>query len=105
MPVVDKGAKMTGDWVVAVATIIAVIFGGFVTYFFDRYRATRRSLRFVIGDAERISEGLRKHGNFIEIKIGDNIIENLNVATVTVKNDSNVPLENITFDLVIPGIH
>jgi hypothetical protein len=102
----QRGRAMPhGDWVTAIASIIAVIVGGFVTYLFDRYRATRKALRFVLQPPERISEGLKRHGTFIEIKIGENIIENLNVATVTVKNVSNVQLENVSFDMVVPGNH
>ncbi len=96
---------MHGDWVTAIASIIAAVLGCFITYVFDRYRATKKSLRFIVRPPERISQELKRHGTFIEVKIGDAILKNLNVATVTVRNASNVPLENISFDLVFPGDH
>ena len=96
---------MHGDWVAAIAGIVAAVIGSLLTYSFDRYRATKKSLRFIIRRPERISQELKKHGTFIEVKIGNAILKNLNVATVTVKNASNVPLENISFDLVFPGNH
>jgi len=92
-----------GDWVVAIASIIAAIVGGIVIFLFERLRAARRSLRFVIQPTEHISDELRKHGDFIELKVNGSSVAERNMTQITVKNASNVPLENIFFDLLYPG--
>ena len=77
---------MLGDWVVAIFRVVAAIVGGAVIFLFDRYRATRRSLRFVVQTPQAISRGLRAHGTFLEIKVGDRVLGELNVTSVSVKN-------------------
>jgi len=91
-----------GDWVVAIASVVAAVVGGTVI---ERYRATRKLLRFVVQPPQAVSEGLRSHGTFLEIKIGDRILRELNVASVSVKNAGNVQLEQIAFEIILPGPH
>jgi hypothetical protein len=94
-----------GDWVVAIASVVAAIIGGVVIFLFDRYRAARRVVRFVIETPQAVSQSLRSHGSFFEIKVGDRILQELNVASVTVKNAGNVPLDDVSFDVIVPGAH
>src|SRR6202795_1259511 len=93
-----------GDWVVAIASVVAAIVGGVVIFLFDRHRATRRSLRFVVRPPQALSEGLRAHGAF-EIKVGEYVLQDLNVASVSVKNSGNVQLNDVSFDVIVPGAH
>src|SRR5690242_16629206 len=92
-----------GDWVVAIASIVAAIVGGVVIFLFDRYRATRKSIRFLVHPPQAISQGLRAHGTFLEIKIGDRLLGELNVASVSIKNSGNVQLDDVSFDVIVPG--
>jgi hypothetical protein len=94
-----------GDWVVAIASVVAAVVGATVIFVFDRYRATRKLLRFVVQPPEAVSEGLRAHGTFLEIKVGDRVLRELNVARVSVKNAGNVQLEQIAFEIVLPDPH
>jgi hypothetical protein len=94
-----------GDWVVAIASVVAAGVGGVVIFLFDRCRATRRSLLFVVQAPQAVAQGLRAHGTFLEIKVGDRVLQELNVASVSIKNSGNVQLNDISFDVIVPGSH
>lgn len=94
---------MHGDWIVAIASILAAILGGVTIYLLDRYRAGRKSLRFTVERAEAISDILRAHGAFFEIKIGTRTTQELNLAGIALRNSGNLPVENLEFEVIIPG--
>jgi hypothetical protein len=101
----DKGPLMTGDWVTATATIMAAIIGIVGGIFIGRIGRERRTIRFVLATPEDLAQGLRAQGSSFEVKLNNTTTQELIVAGVTVENIGNVVINDLAFDLVIPGKH
>ena len=95
---------MHGDWLVALATVIAAIVGVVGGYFLARYQRERKILRFVIRDPVDLAATLRGHGNF-EIKFKDFSTTELILSTVESLNIGNASIKDIRFSLKLPGEH
>jgi hypothetical protein len=95
---------MNGDWLVALATLLAAIIGVLGGYVLARYQREKKALRFVVMDAEDLAAALRVHGNF-EIKFADFSTTELSLSTVRVRNVGNSSIRDIQFSIKIPGNH
>jgi len=94
---------MHGDWVVAIASIIAAIVGGVVIFFVERLRATKKRIQFLISEPQTITGDLHAHGREFKVTLGEQSASELNVSVVSVTNSGNTPIESLTFDVTIPG--
>ncbi len=94
---------MHGDWVVAIASIVAAIVGGAAIFFFERLRATKRRVQFVVSEPQTITGALQGHGREFKVTLGDQSASELNVSSVSVTNTGNTQIENLTFEITIPG--
>src|ERR1017187_4682034 len=87
---------MHGDWVTAIATVLAAIIGVFGGYLLARYQREKRILRFTIMYTEDLAAALRVHGNF-EIKFADFSTTELILSAITVRNLGNSSIKDIEF--------
>jgi hypothetical protein len=76
--------------------------GAFVTYYLV---LVRKAVTFLVGKSEDITLPLRQEHDFIEFKIGDRTLLNLNRASVIVRNSGNGAITDFCFDIEIPGRH
>lgn len=88
------------------APIIGAIIGALITavigYFFI---AKRKILSFWIADSEDITLPLRRHHSDISVKVSGREFQNLNRASVLVKNTGNTSIAPCRFDIEMPGEH
>src|SRR5258708_3126657 len=105
MPAGDKGEIMQGDWVTAIASIIAAMIGVLGGIFIGRIGRERRTVRFIITAPEDLAQGLRARGNSFEVKINNTVTQELIAAGLTVENIGNVVINDFKFDLIVPGTH
>jgi hypothetical protein len=107
MPARNQGAAVAevlhGDWVVAIASIIAVIVGAVVGSYLERERASKKAIQFILFEPRTIAGDLEGHGREFKVMLGDQITSELNVSLVEVMNEGNEPIENLTFNITIPG--
>jgi len=92
-----------GDWVVAVASLIASILGAVLFFLFDRLRASKRKIHFFVSEPQTITGELEGHGREFKVMLGDQVTNELNVSLLLVTNEGNEPIENLNFDITIPG--
>jgi hypothetical protein len=90
--------------------ITAAVFSSVITFLVTYYIVVKRQyLIFWISRSDDIALPLRQQGmriqHFFSIKIGDREFDTLNKCTVHVKNKGNVPIRDLSFDVVIPGQH
>jgi hypothetical protein len=93
-----------GDWVTAIATILAAVIGICGGYLIARYQREKRTLRFTVMDTQDLAVGLREHGNF-EIKFANFSTTELILSTIVVRNIGNSSIKDFQFTLKIPGEH
>ena len=96
---------MQGDWITAIASIVAAIIAVILTYIFEGFRRGRSSLRFVVHNAQDLTRALRSHGKSFEVKFNDAAIQQLILRTITVQNAGNTIIEDVRFEIVIDGRH
>jgi hypothetical protein len=94
-----------GDMLVAAATILGAILGVAGAYLVEYFRKERRAVRFTLNSPEDLARALRERGNSFEVKVNDFSTHELIAAGVTVKNTGNTTINDLTFDLVVPGPH
>jgi hypothetical protein len=94
-----------GDLLVAAATILGAILGVAGAYLVEYFRKERRAVRFTLNSPEDLARALRERGNSFEVKVNDFSTQELIAAGVTVKNTGNTIVNNLAFDLVVPGPH
>lgn len=95
---------MHGDWLVAIATIAAAVLGIVGGLLLSRYQGERRRVRFIATAPEDLSAALRQHKGF-QIRFGSYTVEQLNLASIIVRNTGNMTIDNFQFSLIIPGQH
>jgi hypothetical protein len=76
---------MHGDWIVAIASLLAAILGGAAIYFFERLKATRREIQFLVSEPQTITGDLQGHGREFKVMLGDQVTGELNVSVVMKK--------------------
>jgi hypothetical protein len=95
---------MHGDWVTAIATVLAAIIGVLGGYLLARYQREKRAVSFLVTDTEDLAAALREHGNF-EIKFAHFSTTELILSTITVRNTGNASIKDFQFSVKIPGEH
>jgi hypothetical protein len=92
-----------GDWVVAVTSLIAAVLGAAAVFFFEHLRASKREIHFLVSDPQTITGDLEGHGREFKVMLGDQVASQLNVSLVEVTNRGNELIENLNFNITIPG--
>lgn len=92
------------DWGTAIATIVGAIIGVLGTLFVEYFRAERRRIRFIVLQPEDLAKALRSHGSSFEVKINNVSTQTLIAAGIAVQNFGNVIINDLKFDIIIPGL-
>jgi hypothetical protein len=88
------------------APIIAAIIGALITAVVAYFLLARRKiLSFWIADSEDVTLPLRRHHSDISVKVSGREFQNLNRASIFVKNTGNTSIAPCAFDVEIPGEH
>jgi hypothetical protein len=82
--------------------IVGALIGAGVTYFLV---VKRKVVRFAITKTEDFTLPIRQGHDFLEFSVGERKLANLNRASVSVSNGGNTALQQLKFDVVIPGQH
>jgi hypothetical protein len=90
------------DWGVVIATLAGALIGAAALWIVEYLRSERRAIRFIINASEDLARALRPYGS-LQVKIGDNVTQELTAASVTIKNVGNMTVAPFNFSLTIPG--
>jgi hypothetical protein len=94
-----------GDLLVAICTIAGAFIGVIGTLIIEFFRKERRIVRFTVGAPEDLAAALRSSGSSFELKVNEIPTQTLNASGVTVQNTGNVVINDLIFDVHIPGKH
>lgn len=87
---------------VIIGALITATAVALVTYFIA---VKRKSVTFWVGKSEDLTFPFRGDHKKIFFKIGDREFHNLNKSTIFVKNTGNTSIQDLKFDIEIPGDH
>jgi hypothetical protein len=93
---------LVGPLAPVIGAIVGGLIGAFVTY---RLVVKRKVLVIRVDESEDLTLPLRQRHKFMAFKIGDKEMLNLNRSSILVKNAGNVSIANVTFSIVVEGIH
>jgi hypothetical protein len=91
-----------GDWIVAIATLLAGVLGGAGVFYAERRRAAKNLIEFILAPPQDLAAPLRSHGDFA-VCIGEKFTKELILSGVSVRNAGNVVIQDLIFEIRIPG--
>src|SRR5690242_145420 len=92
------------DWLPLIA-IVGPILAAFITALVTRHFRERKRINFNVDGVDDLMLSLRQHFPVVVLRLGNQDVRSLNRAVVYVSNTGNVPLKDVSFDVVIPGEH